>query len=155
MKKLITAVCAATLVFTACGDSGSDQDEVALRLIAEARRDGLNADEDCVKRVAGALSDDDAAKIIALEEDDEIENAGLSDEGFSTALGVLNCVDVSGFIDEAIAELRTAGVPFDEQCIRDAFEGVDFSQFTADGDLPAGMEDALFECVDLTAAGGG
>ncbi|NND73491.1 MAG: hypothetical protein HKN44_00645 [Ilumatobacter sp.] len=151
MKKLTLAACAAVLIFTACGGGGSDQDEVALRLIAEARRDGLNADEDCVKDVAGKLSDDDAEKVLALGDDDDIDDAGLSEEGFSTALGVLNCVDTSGFVDQAIEELRNTGVAFDEQCVRDAFDGVDFSQFTADGQLPDGMEDSLFECVDLTA----
>lgn len=149
MRKSILAASVAALVFTACGGGDSDQDKVAGILLAEAKQDGLNADEACVKDVASSLSDDDAKKVLQLDEDADIDEAGLSAEGFSTALGVLNCVDVSSFIDEAIADLKSQDIPFDEQCVRDAFDGVDFSQFTADGGLPPGLETTLVDCIDL------
>ncbi len=149
-KTMLAAGAAAALVFSACGSESSDQDKVAQILLAEAEQDGIEADEDCVKDVAGQLSDDDAQKVLAIDENDDLEDAGLSDAGFSTALGVLNCVDVSEFIDEAIAELRNEGVPFDEQCVRDAFEGVDFSQFTADGGIPDELATAMIGCIDIS-----
>ncbi len=148
-KTMLAAGAAAALVFSACGGDSSDQDKVADILIAEARQDGIEADESCVKDVAGQLSDDDAEKVLAIGENDDLEDAGLSDEGFSTALGVLNCVDVSVFVDEAIAELEASGVPFDEQCIRNAFDGVDFSEFTADGDIPDNLATAMLDCMEL------
>ena len=153
MKKSMVAAFAAALVFTACGGGGSDQDELALRLLAEAKDSGLNADEACVKDVAAKLSDEDAKKILALPEDADIDAAGLSEEGFSIAVGVLNCVDPAQFIEDAITQLKDSGVPVDEQCVRDSFKGVDFSEFTADGDIPAGLQDALFNCVDIGALG--
>jgi hypothetical protein len=148
MKKAILAAGVAALVFAACGGD-SDQDKVATILLAEAQQDGLNADEDCVKDVASQLSDEDAKKVLEIDESDDIEDAGLSAEGFSTALGVLNCVDVSSFIDDAIADLKAQGLDFDEQCIRNAFEGVDFSEFTSDGGIPEELTGSLIDCVDL------
>ena len=82
----------------------------------------------------------------------DIDSAGLSEEGFSTAVGILNCVDPAQFIEDAITELKDSGVPVDEQCVRDSFKDVDFSEFTADGGIPEGLQDALFSCVDLGAA---
>jgi len=153
MKKTILAAGVAALVFTACGSDSSSQDDLAKILMASAKDEGVVADEACVKEVAAKLSDDDAKKVIASEGD--IDAADLSAEGYSTAAGLLNCVDVSSIagvdaiIDEQIAQLNELGVPFDEQCIRDIFANFDFSQLSADGALPPGFQDTVLACVDI------
>lgn len=146
MKKTILAAGVAALVFTACG-GGDDSDDLTDILMASAEAEGIEADRGCVEKVAADLSDEDATKL--LESNGDLDSADLTPEGFSTATGLLNCVDTSAVVDQAIADLRDQGLDFDEQCVRDAFDGVDFSEFTSDGGIPEDLTGSLLDCVDL------
>lgn len=144
MFKTILSAAAVALALTACG-SDSNQDELANVLLASARAEGIEADEDCIKEVASKLSDDDARKVIDSEGD--LDTVELSPEGFSTTAGILNCVDVSTFVDEQITLLQAQGIDFDEQCLRAAFDDVDFSEFGPDFTPPPALQDALLACL--------
>ena len=147
MKKTILAAGVAALVFTACGGGDDDSDDLTNILMASAEAEGITADRDCVEKVSADLSDEDAGKLI--ESNGDLETADLTPEGFSTATGLLNCIDTSEVVDQAIADLRDQGLDFDEQCVRDAFEGVDFSEFTSDGGIPEDLTGSLLSCVDI------
>jgi hypothetical protein len=149
MKKAILAAAVAALVVASCGsDDDSVQDQAANDLIANAEAEGIALDEGCVNDVASELSDADAEKLVGLGLNGDIEQADLSPEGLQAALGVLGCVDISSIIDEAIEDLRASGTEFDEQCVRDAFEGIDLSE-AAGGELPDDVFTNVLACVEI------
>lgn len=93
-RRFLTLVAATTLAATgiACGgdDSGggsSPQAQLAAEFISEARADGIEADESCVRRITGELSNDDARAL--LEDDDD----ALSMQGAMKLFELFECFD--------------------------------------------------------------
>lgn len=77
---------------TACGGddaggSGSVQDRVANELIAEARSEGMDLDEACVRQATSDLSDSDAQAFL----DDDVE--APSDAATEVMVALISCVD--------------------------------------------------------------
>lgn len=93
LTRTIAALAVAGLAVTACGsdsdggDSESDQDKVAEIVIGAAQDAGVEPDADCIRDAAQAISDDDAAALVA---------AGLDGDP-----------DVSAATGEALAEMLT------------------------------------------------
>jgi hypothetical protein len=147
-KRLFAAAAATSLLFAACGGSDSVQDEAAdLAIASISGEGGVQLDEDCVRDVAGDLSDEDAQAIL---DSGGAGDAELSPEGEATALGILGCVDQDAFIDQVLAEVGdTPGL--DTDCLREALSDLDLSTF--DEDDP-GFAAALLDCVDLSQLDG-
>lgn len=91
---LCTAALSLAAVGFACGgdDAGgaggsSLQAQLANRLISDAGTDGMEVDEDCVRRVISDLSNADARALLDESEED------LSPQGGMTLLGIFECLD--------------------------------------------------------------
>ena len=156
MRKLILPIAAvAALTLSACGgDEGAsgDQGEVADQLIEAAEAEGLALDRGCVEDLAGELSDEDAAAILAAGPDGDPQ---LSAEGDAVGDRLFSCVDTSAFADLIVTQLEDSGLDVDADCVRDALSGFDPNSLAgaAEGDLPDEMLNAMFDCVDLTSGG--
>lgn len=122
--RLTLLAAAATLALTACGGSGSDQDEVADLFIEVASSQDLELDEDCVRDSASQFSDEDAAAIVAagIESDPDV-----SDEADAIADEIFGCVDVSSYRDTLIDSIAESDPTIDADCMRDALGDLETS----------------------------
>ena len=148
MRKL-TAVLAAgvlTMAMTACsGDDddaggGCDQAKAADKLLDSAGEADLELDEACVRDKANQLSDEDAKAIVEAEGD---ETPALSPEGDALTAELLTCVNTEDMIDQVVSSLPDG---IDEDCVREALEDVDLSEFSG-GDPPPEFAEAMTTCV--------
>ncbi len=122
------------------GDGGGDQDEAADQFIELAEEAGFDADEDCVRDKAEQLSDADAKAIVdAGSEGSPV----LSPEGEALTIELASCVSTEDLMDEVLSSLPEG---IDEDCVRDAMEGVDLSTLAA-GETPPEFAAAIAECV--------
>jgi hypothetical protein len=148
MRRTLTiAAIAAGLALTACGsdDGGSGisgpQADAAQAAIDSAAEEGLTLDEDCVNEVAAQLSDEDAEKAAA---DGDAE---LSPEGEALTVQLISCADQGEVIDSIIGAMTDGGAVIDEDCAREALEGLDLGTLTPNGDEPpAEFVEALTPC---------
>ena len=136
MRHRLTLLAAATcLVLTACGGSGSDQDEVADLFIELAGDQDLELDEGCVRDTTEKFSDADAAALVEAGTDG---NPELSEAGDAVAEEIFGCVDVSSYRDSLIDAITEGDDTIDGDCLREAL-----------GDLstPAEVDDAIFSAA--------
>lgn len=147
MRRAITiAAVAAGLVLTACGsdDGGSisgPQADAAQAAIDSAAAEGLTLDEDCVNELAAQLSDEDAEKAAA---DGDAE---LSPDGAALTVQLISCADPDELIDSIIDAMTDGGAMLDEDCAREALEGLDLGSLDPTGDEPpAEFVEALTPC---------
>lgn len=140
--RLLGTIAIAALALTACGGDddgggGGDQDVVADRILASADDEGLELDADCVRDVAGKLSDDDAAKMVEAGVDG---NPELSADAEALSNEMFSCFDTDALVDQIVAEMGGEGV--DADCLKRVLDdqGVE--------SLDSG---AIFECIDLGA----
>lgn len=147
MRRAVTiAAIAAGLVLTACGsdDGGSisgPQGDAAQAAIDSAAAEGLTLDEECVNDLAAQLSDEDAEKAAA---DGDAE---LSPEGEALTVQLISCADADEVIDSIIEAMVDGGAMIDEDCARDALEGLDLGSLDPTGDEPpAEFVEALTPC---------
>ena len=118
------------------GDAGGselteDQQTAADQLLAIGEDEGLPFDVDCVEQQAAKLSDEDAAAIVAAGPDGDVE---LSADGDAVTRGLYDCIDNELLVDRFIDEMQTSGADVDEQCMRDALEGVNLAAMFAESD---------------------
>lgn len=127
----------AVLVLSACGgDDGGQQGEVADMMLEAADEEGFSLEEDCVRDVAGRLSDDDAEKIVEAGPDGDPE---LSAEADALADEMFDCVDTDALVDQIVAEMGDAeGV--DADCLKSVLD---------EQGLAALESGAMFECIEL------
>ncbi len=116
-NRLTLLAAAATLAFTACGGSGSDQDEVADLLIEQAAGEDIELDEDCVRDTAAKLSDDDAAALVEAGVDGDPE---ISEAGDAIGEEIVNCLEISSYRDTLIDSIAESDPTIDADCMRDA-----------------------------------
>lgn len=162
-KTLVLGVVIVGLMLTGCGsdggsdggsDSGSDggsdlsgpQAAAAAATLEQAESGGLTLDKECVNDLAARLSDDDAEKIAADDDD-----ADLSPEGEALGTELLGCADQDSLIDLFITGMAASGEAFDEDCARDKLQDVDIAELIAStegGDPPSDVIAAIAECVE-------
>ncbi len=156
-KSVIATVAVGLLVFASCGsDSGGSaggaQGEAADAAIAAAAAEGMELDEGCVNDLSSQLSDADAAAIVEAGPDGDAE---LSAEGTAIGAQLLNCADKGAIIDMFIAQMKTSGQEFDEDCVRDGLQDVDFASLAAaegsDTEAPTELIDAVMSCITLAS----
>jgi hypothetical protein len=148
------AAITAGLALAACGsdgDSGSDagsdlpapQAAAAQSAIESAAAEGFTLDEDCVNDLAAQLSDDDAVKAAEGGE-------GMSPDGEALTGELVSCADPDELIDGIIAAMGGGGVALDEDCAREALEGLDLGSLagTSGDQPPAEFTEALRPCFD-------
>jgi hypothetical protein len=147
MRRAVTiAAITAGLVLTACGsDDGAaisgPQADAARAAIDSAADEGLALDEDCVNDLAAQLSDEDAERAAA---DGDAE---LSPEGEALTVQLISCADPDELIDGIIAAMTDGGAMIDEECAREALEGLDLGSLVSTGDEPpAEFVEALTPC---------
>ncbi len=157
MKKKFLAIAAAGgLILAACGDDdggsssdlSGDQQTAADAAIDAAAEGNIELDRDCVEEIAGQLSDDDAAAIVAADGGDAV----LSEEGENLTFELLNCADNDAIIDTFIEGLEESGQPFDEGCVRDGLQDFDINtlaQAGQTGDVPDELITGLIDCFEL------
>jgi hypothetical protein len=136
--RLIASIAVATLALAGCGgDDGSSgqQGEVADLMLATAEEEGIVLEEDCVREVAGRLSDEDAAKIVEAGVDGDPD---VSDDAEAVAEEMADCVDTDALVDQIVAEMDGEGI--DAECLKRV---LDEEGITA---LESG---AIVECIDL------
>lgn len=136
--RLIAPLAVVTLALAACGgDDGSSgrQGEVADMMLEAAEEEGIALEEECVRDVAGRLSDEDAAKIVEAGPDGEAE---LSADAEAVAEDMFDCLDTDALVDQIVAGMDGGGV--DAECLKRVLdeEGLDA--------LESG---AVVECLDL------
>ncbi len=173
MKKSIVATLAAgALVFAACGSdsdgsSGSSpadssastdsaaegapdgvQGEAAAAFLGAASESGIDADKDCVYELASQLSDEDAQAIVDSAPSGDAE---LSAEGTALTAQLTGCVSSEELVDSYIDTLKESGQPFDEDCVREALDGIDFAELASAAEGDAATEEMLgkvFACFE-------
>lgn len=133
--RLFGTVVIAALALSACGGGGGKQGEVADMMLASAAQEGIDLDEKCVRDVAGKLSDDDAAKIVAAGMDGDPD---VSADAEALAGQIFGCFDTDAMVDQIIGEMGDEGV--DAECLKKVLreQGMDA--------LETG---AMFECMDF------
>lgn len=134
--RLIGSIAIVTLVLSACGggDSGQ-QGEVADMMMASAEEEGIALEEDCVRDVAGQLSDEDAARIVEAGVDGSPD---ISADAEALAEDMFGCLDTDALVDQIVAEMGEEGI--DAECLKEVLDeqGLD----ALDGG-------AMLECIDL------
>lgn len=169
MRKASAVVCIGLLLTAAACGGGSDQGDLADRLIDSAKDEDVDLDEDCVKDVAAKFSDDDAKLITDNFESTSMPN--LSAEGQGLLIELFNCADISGVPDISIPDISipdlgslpnvsispealdnaidqvVANLPdnIDKDCVRDALSGLDPAQLSS-GQAPE-LASAMVACV--------
>lgn len=138
--RLFATIAASVLALGACGGGGGggDQDEVADMMLAAAEEEGIDLDDDCVRDVAGQLSDEDAAKIVEAGVDGDPD---VSADAEALATDMFDCLDTDALVDQIMSEMEgQEGI--DEECLREILndQGIDA--------LDSG---AMFECIDIGA----
>jgi hypothetical protein len=155
MRRVIAIAAIATLAIAACGSdddgggSGGDsvQDQAADQAIAEAAGEDIQLDEDCVRDVAGELSDEDAQAIIDAGPDGDAE---LSEAGEALSSQLFNCIGTDDLANLFIDGMKESGQDVDEDCVREQIGELDPSVLAEAGDEPpAEVVTALMECVSL------
>jgi len=114
------------------------QGEAAASFIAAATESGITPDEDCVNELAAQLSDEDAQAIVDSQPDGSPE---LSAEGAALTAQLPTCVSNDDLLEAYITQLKATGQEFDEECVREGLEGVDFAELVSAED--AATEEAL------------
>ena len=166
-KSILASLAVGVLVFAACGsdsDGASDttptdgsgssvttessdsdspggvQGEAAEAFIAAAADSGITPDEDCVHDLAAQLSDEDAQAIVDSQPDGSPE---LSAEGTALTAQLPSCVSNDDLLEAYITQLKATGQTFDEECVRDGLEGVDFGALASAEDGDAATQEAI------------
>lgn len=140
-RTIIGLAAAATLVLSACGGGGGGQQgEVADLMLEQAGVEGISLDPDCVREVAGKLSDDDAAKIIEAGVDGDVE---LSAEGDALGEEMFNCVDMSAIVDQIVEEMGGSEM-VDADCLEEVIGDLSPEQMQAG----EGME-GMAACIKM------
>lgn len=148
------ALAFAGLVLVGCGDDGGggggglseSQSDAADQAIQGAAAAGMELDEDCVNEVAGRLSEEDAKRIAAGDQDE------ISTEGQELSIELINCADQDAITDLFIEGLNQSGQNFDEDCAREKVAELDMAELVAatqGGAPPSEVIVALMECMDL------
>ena len=122
------------------GDGGENQNQAADIFIEQAEAAGIETDEDCVREKAEKLSDADAQAIVDAGDDGSPE---LSPEGEALSIQLASCISTEDLIEEVLSSLPEG---IDEDCVREAMEGVDLSNL-ASGETPPEFAAAIGECV--------
>jgi hypothetical protein len=122
------------------GDGGENQNEAADIFIEQAEAAGIETDEDCVREKAEKLSDADAQAIVDAGDDGSPQ---LSPEGEALSIELASCISTEDLIEEVLSSLPEG---IDEDCVREAMEGVDLSNL-ASGETPPEFAAAIGECV--------
>jgi hypothetical protein len=122
------------------GDGGENQNDAADIFIEQAEAAGIETDEDCVREKAEKLSDADAQAIVDAGDDGSPE---LSPEGEALSIQLASCISTEDLIEEVLSSLPEG---IDEDCVREAMEGVDLSNL-ASGETPPEFAAAIAECV--------
>lgn len=117
-RTLTTLTAVVALGVTACGGGGGAQSEVADMMIAEAAEEGIALDADCVRDVAGKLSDQDAEALVAAGVDGDVQ---LSDEADAIGEEMFGCLDTDALIDELVAEMGGEDV-VDVDCLKEVLD---------------------------------
>lgn len=152
-KTLMSIVAVGALVLAGCGDDDgggglSDAQSGAVdAAMALGDESGLDLDRGCVEDLAGDLSDEDAQ--ILADSGDETE---LSADGQATSDEILNCLDQSSLIDFFISNMEESGLPFDEECVRDALDGEDLTPLLEDAETPGQEATELITAVEACFA---
>ncbi|MFP5486748.1 MAG: hypothetical protein ACLGHQ_00375 [Acidimicrobiia bacterium] len=137
--RLIGPLAIATLALAACGGGGGGQQgEVADMMLASAEEEGIELDDDCVRDVAGRLSDDDAAAIVEAGVDGDPDISGDAD---ALAEEMFDCLDTDAFVDQIVAEMG-GQEGLDVDCLKEVLE---------EQGLEAMDGGAMLECIDLDA----
>jgi len=113
------------------GDSSGltdDQQAAVDQLLQIQDEEGLAFDEACVRDKAAELSDEDAAAIAAAGPDGDVE---LSEEGQLVTLELSTCLDNDAMVDMLVEQIGASGEDVDEDCVREALEGVDLAALIA------------------------
>lgn len=140
-RTIIGLAAAATLVLSACGGGGGGQQgEVADLMLEQAAAEDITLDPDCVREVAGKLSDDDAAKIIEAGVDGDVE---LSAEGDALGEEMFNCVDMSTIVDQIVEEMGGSEM-VDADCLEEVISDLSPEQMAAG----EGME-GIAACIEM------
>jgi len=136
--RLFGSIAVAALVLAGCGggDDGGQQGEVADMMLEAAETDGVALDEDCVRDVAGQLSDEDAAAIIEAGPEGD---ADVSAEADALGEEMFSCLDTDALVDQIVSEMGDEG-GVDADCLKRVLEeeGIDA--------LESG---AMFECIEI------
>ena len=145
-SRVFAGLVAAALVLSACGDGGGKQDEVADMVIEEMASQDVEMDEDCVREAAGALSDDDAQKI--LDAGPEGDAGELSPEAQDAARSLINCVDTDALVDQIVESMvgSIGSENIDVDCLKEELRGLDLANLEEDD---TSMMSALSECLNL------
>ena len=122
------------------GDGGENQNEAADIFIEQAEAAGIETDEDCVREKAEKLSDADAQAIVDAGDDGSPE---LSPEGEALSMELASCISTEDLMEEVLSSLPEG---IDEDCVREAMEGVDLSTL-ASGETPPEFAAAIGQCV--------
>lgn len=154
MKKFIGALAVGTLVLAGCGDDdgGADlsgaQQQAVDQLMDSAGEAGFSVELGCVEGLAADLSEEDAEAIVAAGPDGD---ADLSAEGEALSDQLLSCVDEDDLIDTFIEQIEASGQEVDDECVRDALDGMDIASMIASGgdEPPAELIEAVLGCVEL------
>lgn len=137
MKKLRFVAPVGLLVLaSACngddGGSGSgltdDQQAAVDQLLQIGEEENLAFDRECVEDKAAELSADDAAAIAASGPDGDAE---LSDEGDALTATLFDCIDNDAMVELMIQQMGASGEDVDEDCVREALDGVDLAALFA------------------------
>lgn len=116
------------------------QGEAAGAFIDAATESGITPDEDCVNELAAQLSDEDAQAIVDAQAAGSPE---LSAEGTALTAQLPTCVSNDDLLEAYITQLKATGQEFDEECVREGLEGVDFAELVAAEDGDAATQEAL------------
>jgi hypothetical protein len=136
MKKLrFVAPIGLLVLASACnGDDGSgsgltdDQQSAVDQLLQIGEEESLAFDRECVEDKAAELSDDDAALIAASGPDGDVE---LSEEGDALTASLFDCIDNDAMVELMIQQMGASGEDVDEDCVREALDGVDLAALFA------------------------
>lgn len=137
--RLLGSLAIATLALSACGGGdGGQQGEVADMMIAAAEDEGIELEADCVRDVAGRLSDDDAAKIVEAGVDGDPD---VSADAEALAEEMFGCLNTDALVDQIVAEMG-GQEGLDVECLKDVLD---------EQGLDAMDGGAIFECIDMDA----
>ena len=124
-------------------DGRSAQDDVAELIIDEFAYQGVAVDEDCVREVAGGLSDDDAEQILAAG---PAGDPDVSPEADDVAAELIECGDLTPIVDQVIADMvaEFGDENVDEGCIRAAVAEFDVAELEQS---EAALTAAWIDCI--------
>ena len=148
-KTIMSALAAATLVLAACnsddGGASGVQGEAAQQAIDEAADEGVELDEGCVNDLAKELSDEDAQAIVDAGPDGDSD---LSEAGEATTAELFSCIDPDALVD-LFEGMLESGEDIDEDCVREALEGIDLTGVINGEDPSTELITAVVGCTNL------